>query len=116
MHWARALHSEANTVAMNEPVNHGPAALTAFETKLHPSGPANASGCGWRLPAWAMSRDLWLRVVFLFAALGVVKVVMLAGFRKYLFEIHWRVATQPNGWVSQVAFFVFVLLIGANLW
>ncbi len=41
---------------------------------------------------------------------------MLASIRSYLYQIHWRFGLPANNWVNEVAFYLFVLLIGLNLW
>ena len=39
---------------------------------------------------WMIPWDVVGRIGLLFMALCLIKLVMLAGFRKHLFEIHWR--------------------------
>jgi phosphoglycerol transferase MdoB-like AlkP superfamily enzyme len=57
-----------------------------------------------------------IRVSVLFLVLCLIKLVMLIGFRKHLFEIHWRISGQPVGIVNTVAFCGFVALVGISLW
>ena len=51
-----------------------------------------------------------------FAALCVIKLILLIGIRKELFEIHWRVGSNSPGLANSVAFYLFALLAGLNLW
>lgn len=67
------------------------------------------------LPAWK-SPAIWRRVGVGFAALCLVKLVMMVSLRKQLFEIHWRVSNQPPTWLNDFAFYLFALLAGLNLW
>ena len=60
--------------------------------------------------------DVAGRILLLFASLCLIKLVMLAGFRKHLFEIHWRVDRPAHTWMGDLAFYVFALLTGATLW
>jgi arylsulfatase A-like enzyme len=64
----------------------------------------------------APSADVWTRIGLLFGALCLVKIGLVVVFRKYLFEIHWRVIPLPFSWLNEVLFYLFVLLIGLNLW
>ncbi len=41
---------------------------------------------------------------------------MLVGFRKHLFEIHWRFNLPPENWLNRTAFYIFAVLTGLNLW
>ena len=56
------------------------------------------------------------RVGVLFSILCVIKLVMLVGFRKHLFEIHWRVGDLPFSPFNKLAFYGFAALVGINLW
>src|SRR5438046_2967850 len=68
------------------------------------------------VPGVSNSSAMWNRAGLLFMALCLIKLVMLFGLRKHLFEIHWRVALEPVIWVNHVAFYVFAVLAGLNLW
>ena len=50
------------------------------------------------------------------AALCLIKLVLLVGLRKELFELHWRVSDMQPTWVNTAAFYLFALLAGLNLW
>src|SRR5215831_16366327 len=63
-----------------------------------------------------ISNDVFSRVFLLFVALCLIKVVMLVGLRKYLFELHWRVTDERDDWVSAVAFYGFAVLVGLAIW
>jgi phosphoglycerol transferase MdoB-like AlkP superfamily enzyme len=61
--------------------------------------------------------DVAGRIGLLFTALCLIKLVMLAGFQKHLFEIHWRTdGVMPHGWLNQTAFLIFAILVALNLW
>jgi len=45
------------------------------------------------------------RILIVFAALALVKLVLLIGLRKHLQEIHWRVSGDPVSWVGSFAFY-----------
>lgn len=59
---------------------------------------------------------VWNRAMLLFGALCLIKLAMLFDLRKHLYETHWRISTEPVTWVSHAAFYLFVLLVGLNLW
>lgn len=63
-----------------------------------------------------VSPAIWNRAILLFAALSLIKLVMLFDLRKHLFEIHWRIAPESINWTNYAAFYVFALLVGLNLW
>ncbi len=60
--------------------------------------------------------DVAGRIGLLFVTLSLVKLAMLIGFRRHLFEIHWRITDHPYSWLNEVAFFAFAALLGFNLW
>ncbi len=61
--------------------------------------------------------DVAGRIGLLFTALCLIKLMMLAGFQKHLFETHWRVdQVLFHNWVSLLAFYIFTILIALNLW
>jgi len=61
--------------------------------------------------------DVAGRIGLLFAALCLIKLVMLAGFHKHLFETHWRVGQMLfHNWANLLAFYIFALLIALHLW
>ena len=56
------------------------------------------------------------RIAVGFAALCLVKLILLVSLRKQLFEIHWRVSDEAPNWVNSAAFYLFAVLVGLNLW
>ena len=64
--------------------------------------------------AWT-STALWSRIVVGFAALCLVKLILLFSLRKQLFEIHWRVSDEAPTWLNSFAFYLFAILVGLNL-
>src|SRR5258706_5853704 len=87
---------------------------------LNPPANAPAQVCvrtGFRGSSWcAVPWDVAGRIGLLFTVLCLIKLVMLAGFRKHLFEIHWRTGTPHYTWVNVVIFYAFAILVGSNLW
>jgi hypothetical protein len=57
----------------------------------------------------------WSRVLALFFGLVVVKLVLVTGMSKQLFEIHWRVGTPEINWWDYVSFFGLVCLAVVSL-
>lgn len=51
-----------------------------------------------------------------FAALCLVKLILLVSLRKQLFEIHYRVSDEAPTWLNSFAFYLFAVLAGLNLW
>jgi phosphoglycerol transferase MdoB-like AlkP superfamily enzyme len=88
--------------------NSAPPAPASLKTADQPAAP-NRHGIS--LP-W----DVAGRILLLFGALCLVKLIMLIGLQKYLFQVHWRVGSTPLTWVNVTAFGVFVVLLGLNLW
>jgi glucan phosphoethanolaminetransferase (alkaline phosphatase superfamily) len=60
--------------------------------------------------------DVAGRILLLFGTLCLIKLIMLTGLQKYLFQTHWRVRSTPLTWVNLAAFGAFVVLLGLNLW
>ncbi len=61
--------------------------------------------------------DVAGRIGLLFVALCLIKLVMLPGFQKHLFETHWRVGQVLfYNWVNLLALYIFAILIVFNLW
>ncbi len=56
--------------------------------------------------------DVAGRIGLLFGSLCLIKLVMLAGFRKHLFEVHWRIGITPGTWIDLAAFGIFVIVAG----
>ncbi len=65
------------------------------------------SACPW---------DVAGRILLLFGTLCLIKLIMLIGLQKYLFQEHWRTSSPPLTWVNYAAFGAFVILVGLNLW
>lgn len=72
------------------------------------------SDSGW-IQEWT-SLSVSSRIAVGFAALCLVKLIMLVSLRKPLFEIHWRVGLEPPSWLNIFAFYLFAALVGLNLW
>src|SRR5258708_7785559 len=84
-----------------------------------PTGATTPGGQSPRPQGWhaaLMSPSLSSRIAVGFAALCVVKLIMLVSLRKHLFEIHWRVSDENPNWLNSVAFYLFAALAGLNLW
>ena len=67
---------------------------------------------------WKIPWDVAGRIGLLFVALCLIKLVMLVGFHHHLIQIHWgllKVAPFQNG-SSQLAFYIFIILLVLNLW
>ena len=77
------------------------------DTKETPPGP-------WRVAF--TSPALCRRIAVGCAALCLVKLILIVGLSKELFEIHWRVSDEEPTWFNVVAFHLFVVLAGLNLW
>jgi len=61
--------------------------------------------------------DVAGRIGLLFTALCLIKLAMLAGFQRHLFEIHWRTDwVVPKSWMNLAAFLMFAILVALNLW
>jgi phosphoglycerol transferase MdoB-like AlkP superfamily enzyme len=71
---------------------------------------------GPSIPWYGIPWDVGGRIGLLFLVLCLIKVMILTGFRKHLFQNHWRIGQLPEGWLNQVAFYLFVILAGLNLW
>jgi hypothetical protein len=54
---------------------------------------------------------VWARVGLLFVSLVLLKLVLLFGLSKHIYEMHWRVTAEPESWVN---FFAFVVFVGAG--
>lgn len=52
----------------------------------------------------------WARIVVLFFALGLMKIILLMGLGQHLYQVHWRIGGAPQGWCNTIAFYVFVSL------
>ncbi|NOS69473.1 MAG: sulfatase-like hydrolase/transferase [Verrucomicrobia bacterium] len=63
----------------------------------------------------------WCRLWELFCGLVLIKVVMLFGLQKHLFETHWRVMGVKDSWLDYVAFYGFgfvgvLSVVGVGQW
>ena len=59
---------------------------------------------------------VWARIGLLFGVLFLIKILLLVTYRRYLFEIHWRIGSQEGElWVKR-RFISLQLLAGLNLW
>jgi phosphoglycerol transferase MdoB-like AlkP superfamily enzyme len=100
---------------MNDAVRHHAEALRAFETDARPAE-GFMGQVGRFIRSFQVSEKVWGRAGLLFAALSLIKAVMLFGFRKHLFETHWRVSSERYDWMNEVAFYVFAVLVGLVVW
>jgi arylsulfatase A-like enzyme len=64
----------------------------------------------------APSTGVWARIGLLFVVLCVIKILLLLTYREYLYGIHWRIRPQAHDFPGEVAFYLFALLVGLNLW
>ncbi|MDR3457079.1 MAG: LTA synthase family protein [Verrucomicrobiae bacterium] len=65
----------------------------------------------------AISWDVFGRAGLLFVVLCLIKLAMLAGFRKHLYELHWRLdLSTQHTWLNQAFFFIFALLVAVTIW
>lgn len=62
------------------------------------------------------SPALWSRIAAGFAALCIIKLILLVSVRKELFELHWRVGDVSPGVLNSIAFYLFAALVGLNVW
>ncbi len=73
------------------------------------SGTVNGKTPRWR--RWlTLPREAIVRLGVLFLALAVIKVALLFGVRKQLYETHWRVTGVRDSWLDYVAFYGFALV------
>jgi phosphoglycerol transferase MdoB-like AlkP superfamily enzyme len=64
----------------------------------------------------AIPGDVGGRIGMLFITVCLIKLTMLVGFRRYLFEIQWRIGSWHYNWVNEAAFYAFAVLVGLSLW
>lgn len=80
------------------------------------TSPAETAGrASTPLPVWK-SPAVWNRIAVGFAALCVIKLIMLTGLRKELFQIHYRVGGEAPDALNAIVFYLFAALAGLNLW
>src|SRR5437870_2750167 len=72
--------------------------------------PALGSFAGKALNLVNLPMTVWARLAVLFLALVSIKVILLVGLRKHLFEIHWRLAGREIIWSDYAAFYGFLIL------
>jgi glucan phosphoethanolaminetransferase (alkaline phosphatase superfamily) len=96
--------------------------MTGFEKTSGPAArtggagdPATGKASRTLFAAWK-SPAIWSRIAVGFAALCLVKIILLIALRKQLFEIHWRVSDEAPTWLNSFAFYLFGVLAGLNLW
>lgn len=78
------------------------------------------------VPSSPASRETWHaaltssalvnRIALGLGALFFIKLILMVGLRKELYETHYRVGELPPNWVNTVAFYLFALLVGLNVW
>lgn len=93
--------------------------MTSAENTTNPSiqsdpSKSSVSNRTWR--AALTSSALVSRIALGLGALCLVKLILLVGLRKELFEIHYRVGELPPTWVNFGAFYLFAVLAGLNIW
>ena len=69
-------------------------------------------GTPWHGIPW----DVVGRIGLLFTTLCLLKLAILFRFRKHLYHVHWRIGETPTDWLGWAAFYLFVVLVGLNLW
>jgi hypothetical protein len=93
--------------------------MTSAENTTNPAAQSDASRATVPIGAWRSaltSPTLVNRIALGLGALSLIKLIMLVGLRKELFEIHYRVSGLPPTWVNSAAFYLFALLAGLNIW
>jgi arylsulfatase A-like enzyme len=95
---------------MNE--NHKFVGIHSKPVENSSDAKTNSPKARWCAVPW----DVGGRIILLFTALCLIKLAILVGFQKHLFEIHWRTGTITYTWVNKVVFYVFAILVGLNLW
>jgi hypothetical protein len=91
-------------------------ALTGFEAGSGPVESLAERLRRVRLPSRAVGAGIRLRIGLLLLALCLIKMALVVGFRKQLFESHWRISGLPYSWVNEVGFCLFSVLVGLHLW
>ncbi len=76
----------------------------------------DGSGIKGRKHCPAPFRGVWVRIGLLTGALFLIKILLLWTYRRHLYEIHWRVSSLKPDWLDPMAFYLFALLVGLNLW
>lgn len=66
-------------------------------------------------PADRANTGVWSRVLVLLGVLVVLKLVLIAGQGKSLYEAHWRIGGVDVTWLNYAGFYGFVLLGGLSL-
>ena len=92
--------------------------MTGTDHSTNASAGTDSSSCAaprsWR--ASLTSPSVVSRIGIGFAALCLIKLIMLFSVRKELFEIHWRVSDEGITWLNWLAFYSFAALVGVHLW
>jgi arylsulfatase A-like enzyme len=76
----------------------------------------DGSGIKGRTYCTAPFMGVWARIGLLTGALFLIKILMLWTYRRHLYGIHWRVSSSNPNWLNSLAFYLFALLVGLNLW
>jgi|GEM_PF-1044614 len=77
--------------------------LNRFGT-VSPESEHSPGGAVWR-KLLAVTPALVSRMMVIFGALALIKLVLLIGLRKHLQEIHWRTGGDPRSWLGTLAFY-----------
>lgn len=64
----------------------------------------------------ALPQLVWMRLGLIFLALGLAKCGVIYALRRELFQVHWRVDAAAPTWTNWVAYYLFAILLAANLW
>ena len=82
------------------------------------SDPSQKDGNGIKGQAYyaAPFMGVWARIGLLIGALFLIKILLLWTYRRHLYGIHWRVSLLKPDWLNPMAFYLFALLVGLNLW
>jgi hypothetical protein len=60
--------------------------------------------------------DFWARILLICFGLILAKCGLLFAIQKELYQIHGRFEGRPLNWLNYVTFYVFVAMVGGNLW
>ena len=84
------------------------------DPSLQPDAVARVQTRTWR--GALTSPSVVARIALGLGVLCLIKCIMLVSLRKELYEIHWRVGGLEHSWINAVAFYLFAVLMGLNLW
>jgi hypothetical protein len=105
-----------NTSHMKSSHAESVGSLAGFETHSRPAEGLTGKLGRVLLPDHLAREGIQPRIGLLFVALCLIKVTLLVGLQKYLFEVHWRVGGEPYNWLNEAGFYLFAVLVGLHLW